>query len=160
MKKRFIAFVATVVLPATGSMHAQTTVQAEAFVRHLYSEYTTPPKHNSPDFLGREMSLVFSPALTRIIRAELRKTPKGDVGKIDGDPICNCQDWEKLSIAKLDITKTSDTTALANISIKNMDATSSLKLLLIWTPQGWRINDIWTADTPSYKKYLLEPEAP
>jgi Protein of unknown function (DUF3828) len=160
MKKPHIILSGIVVLLATGPMHAQTTAQAESFVRHLYSEYTTPPKQNSPDFMGREMSLAFSPALARIIRAELRKTPKGEVGKIDGDPICNCQDWEKLSIAKLDIAKTGNTTAVASVSIKNMDATRSLKLFLIWTAQGWRIDDIWTSDTPSYKKYLLEPEAP
>jgi hypothetical protein len=160
MKKPFVALAACALTLATVTLRAQTTAQADTFVRHLYSEYTTPAKHNSPDFLGREMTLAFSPALVRIIRAEMRKTPKGDVGKIDGDPICNCQDWENLSIAKLDIEKNSDAAATANVVIKNMDATSSLKMLLVWTPQGWRIDDISTADTPSYKKYLLTPEAP
>jgi Protein of unknown function (DUF3828) len=160
MRKSLTVLVAALLSLATITAHAQTQAQAETFVRHIYSEYTTPPKHNSPDFLNREMTLVFSPGLIRIIRTELRKTPKGEVGKIDGDPICNCQDWENLSIAKLDIAKTGETTAIANVSIKNMDATSSIKLMLQWTPQGWRIDDISTADTPSYRKYLLEPEAP
>lgn len=160
MKKMLVTFAAGGAMFATVASYAQTPAQAETFVRHLYSKYTTPSKHNSPDFLGREMSLTFSPALIRTIRAELRKTPKGDVGKIDSDPICNCQDWENLSIAKLDIAKTGDTTATANVVIKNMDATSTVKLLLVWTAQGWRIDDISTTDTPSYKKYLLTPEAP
>jgi hypothetical protein len=106
------------------------------------------------------MTLAFSLSLIRVIRAELRKTPKGEVGKIDGDPICNCQDWENLSIAKLDVTRTGDSTAMANVTIKNMEATSTVKLLLVWTPQGWRIDDVSTTDTPSYRKYLLAPEAP
>jgi hypothetical protein len=157
MKKSLVALAAIVVLLATVSSHAQTTAQAETFVRHIYSEYTTPSKHNSPDFLGKDMARVFSPSLVRIIRIELRKTPKGDVGKIDGDPICNCQDWENLSITKLDITKNGDVTALASVTISNMDAQSSLKLSLLWTPQGWRIDDVSTADTPSYRKYLQAP---
>jgi hypothetical protein len=32
-----------------------------------------------------------------------------------------------------------------------------IKLSLLWTPSGWRIDDISTTDTPSLKKYLQAP---
>jgi hypothetical protein len=160
MKKSLFVLVAWAWLQTPDVADAQTTAQAESFVRHIYSEYTTPPKHNSPDFLDRDMALAFSPSLMRVIRTELHKTPKGEVGKIDSDPICDCQDWENLLIAKLDVTKTDDTTAIADVAVKNMDATRPVKLMLVWMPQGWRIDDISMPDTPSYRKYLLTPEVP
>jgi len=157
MKKPIVTLAACAVLLATFVSRAQTLAQAETFVRHVYSEYSDPKKPNGPDFLGKEMTLVFSPAIVSLIRADQRRTPKGDVGKLDGDPICDCQDWEKLSITKLDITKGGNTTALANVTISNMGQPNLIKLSLLWTPSGWRIDDISTTDTPSLKKYLQAP---
>ena len=157
MKKPIVTLAACAVLLATIVSRAQTLAQAETFVRHVYSEYSDPKKPNGPDFLYKEAALIFSPALFNLIRADQRHTPKGDVGKLDGDPICNCQDWDKLSIAKLDIAKTGEKTALANVTITNMGRQLPLKLFLLWTPSGWRIDDISSSDMPSLKKYLQTP---
>jgi hypothetical protein len=157
MRKLLIAFVAWAALFGAVSSLAQTTAQAESFVRHLYSEYDDPKKPNGPDFLYKESSLIFSPAIINLIRYDQRHTHKGDVGKLDGDPICDCQDWDKLSIFKLDLAKTGDKTALANVTITNMGSQVPLKLFLLWTPKGWRIDDISSSDMPSLKKFLQSP---
>jgi hypothetical protein len=75
--KILITLAALAALLSISAAGAQTTAQAETFVHHIYSEYTTPPKRNTPDFLNKEVTLVFSPALVRLIRADQRHTHKG-----------------------------------------------------------------------------------
>lgn len=158
MKKSLVTLAAFSFLLTTFTARAQTPAQAETFVRHLYSEYNDAKKPNGPAFLGKEMTLVFSPALVALIHADARKTPKGDVGKLDGDPICNCQDPDGLKLGKLVIDKTGDTTATADVRLDYSGGKPDLlKLFLLWTPQGWRVDDVSTSDTPSLKKYLQTP---
>jgi len=158
MRKPLAALATSALLFVTCAARTQTPAQAESFVRHLYAEYNDPKRPNGPSFLTKEMTLVFSPELASLIRADARKTPKGDVGKLDGDPICNCQDPDGLKLGKLVITKTGDNTATADVRLDYSGGNpDSLKLLLLWTPAGWRVDDVSTADTPSLKKYLRSP---
>jgi len=158
MKKLLVILGTCALMFATLAVRAQTSVQAESFVRHLYAEYNNPKRPHGPEFLGKDMMLAFSPALVALIRADARKTPKGDVGKLDGDPICNCQDPDGLNLGKLVITKSGDNTATAEVRLDYSGGKpDSLKLFLLWTPSGWRVDDIWTSDTPSLKKYLQAP---
>jgi hypothetical protein len=74
--------------------NAQTTGQAETFVRHLYSAYEHPASSSGPDYLAKDAPLVFSPSLLSLIRLDQKNTPPGYVGKLDFDPLCYCQDSE------------------------------------------------------------------
>lgn len=68
-------------------LHAQTAAQAESFVRTTYARYTNAQSNEDPQFLRKDAPSVFSPSLLRLIRADQRNEPKGDVGKLDFDPI-------------------------------------------------------------------------
>jgi hypothetical protein len=79
-----------VALALAGPAGAQDLGGAKTFVTGLYAAYA---KHPGPDYLGRQAKTVFSPALLDLMRRDAARTPKGDVGTLDGDPICNCQDY-------------------------------------------------------------------
>lgn len=150
-----LAMVALPFLPR--AVEGQTAPQAESFVRNIYAQYATKSR-KGPDFLGKQASAVFSTELIRLIRLDERNTPRGDVGKMDYDPICVCQDFDGLQLKEVRIAKDTEGTATAFVTLFfGPPADSSvvkLRLRLIWVPQGWRIDDIETKETPSLKKYL------
>src|SRR5678815_2759705 len=94
-------------LATTASAEAQTLPEAKAFVTGLYTAYQRKP---DPDYLGKQIGEVFAPDLIALIRREAAGVPKGDVGALDGDPICDCQDWR---ISDLKVSVTSQTAGLA-----------------------------------------------
>lgn len=152
-----MASVALTLLPQATT--AQTVPQAESFVRQIYAQYHTKSRKDSgPDFLGRQATTVFSTELIRLIRLDAKNTPRGDVGKMDFDPICVCQDFDGLQLKELRIVKDDAGTATAFVTLyfgpPSDSSVVKLRLRLIWLPQGWRIDDIETKETPSLKKYL------
>ncbi len=143
------------ILPAA---QAQTAQQADTFVRHLYGQYEHPSTPNGPNIFGKRAASVFSPGLLAIIRRSERATPKGDVGKLDFDPVCSCQDSDGLKLKGLRVTMNGTGKALATAMLFFPEPTTiEVRLSLIYTPQGWRIDDIWTKDVPGLRKFLESP---
>ena len=64
---------------------------ARAFVQKLYSHY--PQKEGGPyyDPTGKNANEVFEPGMIAAFREDM-KLANGEVGFVDGDPICMCQD--------------------------------------------------------------------
>jgi hypothetical protein len=137
---------------------AQTTQQAETFVRDIYKQYDIADSMQSPDFTRSKASSVFSPSIVQLLRRDQRNTPKGDEGKLGADPICDCQDFQNLKITALLITKDTEPSAIATLTVEvfanDPSSTKTIRLHLIWTKQGWRIDDIETKKTPSLRKLL------
>ena len=143
------------ILPAA---QAQTAQQADTFVRHLYGQYEHPSTPDGPNIFGKRAASVFSPGLLAIIRRSERATPKGDVGKLDFDPVCSCQDSDGLKLKGLRVTMNGTGKALATAMLFFPEPTTiEVRLSLIYTPQGWRIDDIWTKDVPGLRKFLESP---
>ena len=148
-----IAAIATCTLAPRPSP-AQSNKDAEAFLRATYRQYDVKSS-TGPDFTGRNALSVFTPSLVQLIRRD-QKQSHGEVGKLDGDPICDCQDPDGLKLAALQITGSTAHTATAAVTL-NFPSESSpthLTLRLIWLPAGWRIDDIGTQDMPSLRKLL------
>ena len=94
----------------------------------------------------------------RLYERSERATPKGDVGKLDFDPVCSCQDSSGLKLKDLHITMDGTGKALATTMLFFPEPTTiEVRLSLIWTPQGWRIDDIWTKDVPGLAKVPSKP---
>src|SRR4051794_23684561 len=85
-------------LALSAPAQAQSLPDAKTFVAGLYSAYQRQP---GPDYLGKQVGEVFAPDLIALIRREAAGVPKGEVGALDGDPICDCQDYQ---ISKVDVT--------------------------------------------------------
>ena len=122
--------------------NAQTSTQAEVFVRGVYAQYKLKDATKVPDFTRDIAPSVFSPSLTRLIRKDQHDTPKGYVGKLDFDPICSCQDSDGLELKKLTIRVIGEKNAVVDVTLRYPQPTEvQLQLYLVWTPAGWRINN-------------------
>lgn len=115
-----------------------------AFVERLYAGYRDPDH----DPLAR-LDHVFSPALAAAIRED-RRLSSEEVGYMDADPLCQCQDSAGLgaSIAALRPSGRKGAEARVRIAFGGSDR-RDLRLKLVRTAAGWRIADIATADEPS-----------
>jgi len=140
---RRLALLAT--LAVTLSARAEDLAPAQAFARNLYTAYRT----GDPDYLGRKADRTFTPRLLGLIRRDQATTPSGDVGILDGDPICDCQDPAGLRLTHLAIRAAGQGRAQALVTLRLAGEVRPLKLDLVATRAGWRVADINTRDTPS-----------
>ena len=71
------------------------TTQADLGVRHfladLYDQYK--PGRPAPHPLGKQAEQIFAPPLLGLIRRDQNREA-GEVGALDYDPICACQDYD------------------------------------------------------------------
>jgi hypothetical protein len=129
---------------------AQSLAQAHDFVAGLYGAY----HGDGPDYLGRQANAVFSPRLLALIRRDRARTPRGDAPSLEGDPICDCQDFEGLKLTDLKVAAAGAGRAVAAVRVRNAGATQTLKLDLVSAAGAWRVDDVHSADTPSLAAFL------
>jgi hypothetical protein len=115
-----------------------------AFVARLYAGYRD--EDYSP--LARP-ERVFAPPLVAAIREDARLS-KEEVGFMDADPLCQCQDAAGLHPVIETVRQPTPRTATAQIGLSFSGSDRrALRLQLIRTRAGWRIADIATAEAPS-----------
>ena len=153
MRKRLSVLVCVLWMMAPLCANAQTPKQAEDFVRGIYAKYNT---ERGVDTTSKGGGAYFSPSLLDLIRKEERRTKPGDVGVLDFDPICSCQDSDGLSLAWLDVKPGATGTAVAVATLHYPDSSEDIRveLSLKWFREGWRIDEISTKDVPSLRKLL------
>ncbi|HEY2481709.1 MAG TPA: hypothetical protein VGI30_05870, partial [Caulobacteraceae bacterium] len=81
-----LAMAALAALPARSEVSAG----PRSFVTWIYSHYPITERHPF-DLFGSAMSRVFHPSLAHLIKEDSRLAG-GEVGALDGDPLCDCQD--------------------------------------------------------------------
>lgn len=115
---------------------------AEIFVRGLYSRYGSSAAGggdtNGPLWVDENL---YTPALAALMHEDTRLA-NGEVGYMDSDPICQCQDWENLQIQSLDFTPGGPGRTDAAVAITSAGRTTRLTLKLQLTPAGWRVADV------------------
>ena len=108
-----------------------------AFIAQVYAGY----RHAGYNPLDR-LDRTFAPELAAAIREDARLA-KGEVGYLDGDPLCNCQDYLKLSATIRSVAQPNRRTASARVRVNlGVDRPRDLRLELKRTPAGWRIADV------------------
>jgi hypothetical protein len=122
---------------------------ARTFVERLYSAY----HGDGPDYLGRSRSRVFSPRMIVLLRRDQRLTPRGDVGALDGDPICDCQDFE-ISNVRIDVRAGKPGQARAVVTFDNLGRATTLRLDLVAVQGQWRIDNIHSESIPDLATFL------
>ena len=128
----------------------------EQFVRNLYQREQHATKADEEAFTGHlGAEAIYSPSLLELIRKDIRNTPAGDIPRLEGDPICNCQDSAGLIVSNLQMTPPADGHSDAVIALRVAGSKQrKITLHLLLTPAGWRIDDISTKDLPSLRTYL------
>jgi len=118
-------------------------------VAQLYQAHGS--KHDPLDetaLLGR----YFDPALLKLYLKD-RDEAKGEVGRLDGDPLYNAQDMEikDFSVSAPEMTGGD---ARVTVNFKNLGKPTRIVYMLSRTANGWKISDIRYDDGSSLKKIL------
>ena len=106
-----------------------------AFVRRVYAGYS----HSGYSPLANPGKL-FSPTLTAAIQKD---SSGGEVGYLDGDPLCDCQDYDRVSARILGLRRPSTHSANVQVHVTlGPKEVRDIRLSLVLTPSGWRIADV------------------
>jgi len=127
-------------------------------VAQLYKAYGT---EQSPAGETRLFSRYFDDELLKLYLKDKREA-KGEVGRLDGDPLYNAQEVQitDFSISAPKITggpSRSGTEALVTVRFKNIGKPTRVECVLRRTVHGWKISDIRYDDGYSLKKILQSP---
>jgi hypothetical protein len=130
---------------------------ARAFLESLYAHYKT---NTSSDTTWAPMDAnikeVFDDDMAGLMAADT-KALKGELGEIDGDWLCDCQDWGSL-VATVTVTEASPTAAKAIAVFHDTEVKDEPprrdSFDLVKTPAGWRIHDMGTQQDPSLRAVL------
>ncbi|MGN6208678.1 DUF3828 domain-containing protein [Asticcacaulis sp.] len=156
-------------IPSETSSTAASSQEAipdpEAFLTRLYAHYSGKPADTSFSPTGAQAPLWFDREMVGLM-AEDTRLANGEVGALDGDPICDCQDFGTLS-ANIKIEQVTATTARASVIITETGATYSpaarqprtITYDLVMEDGDWRIHDIGTKDMPSLHDWLVKSNA-
>ena len=134
---------------------APDAASAKAFVEKLYSHYPSTPNGTAFDPTGKNASEVFDPGMIAAFREDARLA-NGEVGFVDADPVCQCQDDSGLKSKVVSVTMTGPNAADAVVNLQYPDATLALTLHLVPVNGAWRIYDLSTKDVKSYRADLLK----
>ena len=133
------------------SAGAQSLGDARAFVTGLYRAYERTP---DVDYLDRRARSVFTPRLLGLIRRDERNA-HGEVGALDGDPICDCQDPDGIRLTGLDVSPAGPGRATARVRVRFAgDRAETMTLDLLSVRGRWRVDDVHTKETPSLVRLL------
>lgn len=135
-----------ILLAAAAALASAPAETPAAFLERIYASYRDPDY--SP--LARP-GRVFAPPLVAAIREDQRLS-RDEVGFMDADPLCQCQDPAGLRPVIGEIRRVTGRTAAARIALHfggGGDGDREVTLQLVRTPSGWRIADIGTPDSPS-----------
>jgi hypothetical protein len=134
---------------------------ARAFVQKLYSHY--PQKEGGASFepTDKNATDVFDPGMVAAFREDTRLA-KGEVGFVDADPICMCQDDSGLKPKIVSVKMTGAATAEATVDLQydGGDGKPNLQTFKLVVVKGqWRIYDIESKADKSYRDDLMKANA-
>jgi hypothetical protein len=123
------------------------------FLEGIYAHYTEGQSTFEP--LGKDGEQLFEHGLFVIIQRDaLNSNAKNEVPLLDGDPFCDCQEYQKLKNVKIVAPETGNPHPMASVSFSNMGKTEHLQFELQPSGDSWRIYDISKPDVPSLREYL------
>jgi hypothetical protein len=121
----------------------------KAFMQRLYSYY-----HRSSYSPFNHPERVFAPQLLAAINED-SKLANGEVGYLDGDPVCQCQDSGGMHPTVTGVAQQGSNKAVVTVSMRwEGEKPRPTKFTLVRTPRGWRIADVSSAAEPSLLQAL------
>lgn len=142
-----------VLLMSIASAFGQDADSAKHFVESLYRHYTSRGK--GIDFSGPKALDYFDSSLNALMEADARVVGPNQVGLLDGDPICSCQDWDGIRDLKIAVQMLGNDRAKATVSFALFAPKAgedrdfrSLEMTLARTGNLWRIDNILDKSDP------------
>jgi len=143
----------------------ETASDAKAFLTSLYAHYNgsdpdgqfTPLNENAPQW--------FDPEMVALLDEDARLA-QGDIGAIDADPVCGCQDYSHLTAA-ITIASATANAAKAQVTVTETDPNFDTEgrkprpftYDLVRVNGEWRIHDIGNPDMPSLRDWIARSNA-
>ncbi len=121
-------------------------------VAQLYKSYGS---EQSPAGETRLFSRYFDDELLKLYLKDKREA-KGEVGRLDGDPLYNAQEVQ-ITDFSISAPKITGGEALVTVRFKNIGKPTRVECVLRRTVHGWKISDIRYDDGYSLKKILQGP---
>lgn len=125
------------------------SVSAEMFLRQIYAHFAgqvdgkDAPFPRIPLTPGpwQQSSIHFTPDTLAIIDAH--RALLTEVGVVDGDPFCGCQDWTDIKVDAVSTTPVSPTRAHATVIFHDIDKKRrTVEYRLVFADDGWRVDDM------------------
>ncbi len=113
---------------------------AKSFVEAIYDHYKDKDAKGIPLATDAEIRRYFEPKLAALIIKD-RKGARGEVGKLDGDPFVDAQDWQIDSVDAA-VRNIGADKASATVAFKNTGKPRTVILDLVKLKGDWRISDI------------------
>ncbi len=158
---------APAVVTATATATAAPSADsARVWVTRLYANYANDsfsPFKKPADW--------FDAAVVKALKEDERLTPEGEMGAIDADPVCSCQDPTDMKATVGEIVMAPDGSARVKVKLQwplppdpipsqIPDYTREQTLHLVMTGAGWRIHDIGgEAPDEGFLHYLEQSNA-
>lgn len=144
----------------TGPAQAGDVATARTFVAWIYSHYPTSTRRPTFDALGGAAKrAIFAPSLIALIDEDARLA-HGEVGALDGDPLCDCQDDGGMTF-KIASVRSVDPSHASAVIVRSYADTKApevetITLDLAMTKGRWRVYDVRSRDTPSLRAMLIQ----
>jgi hypothetical protein len=129
------------------ALPARDANSARAFVESLYKLYGKGGRGVPSQ--GPAAQRYYHSSLLALMRADEKAVGPGDVGVLDGDPVCGCQDWDGIWDLHIEIQMKSAERAIANVSFALEAPASGMKLdvrrlviTLVTEKNEWGIWDV------------------
>ncbi len=140
---------------ASASSSEQDIASARAFLSHIYAGHH--PDAGLDAILPDEE--VYAPVLLAAMQAN-SDVHDGEVGYLDGDPLCDCQDTaQDLRQLTFDIQPLADGQLRASTRLDEPEHPLDLQLTLQRQGSNWRVADIATPRAPSLLQALQRDTA-
>lgn len=137
-----LAFIIGAVLGASPAAAANTP---KAFMQRLYAGYRDP-NFNPFDHPERTFARQLLSAMN-----EDARLAQGEVGYVDADPVCQCQDATGMRATVVSVKLQGANKATANVSLRfDGSMARPVKFSLVRTKAGWRIADVSSSEEPSF----------
>jgi hypothetical protein len=152
MIRRHLLALLLAALPACAMAQQQT---AQQFLEDLYNPYLKAGYQGHP---YTEVHRFFSPDLARAIEDNFQEAKSfNEVPLLDGDPFVDAQEWVVTSLAISTSTSLNGDQAAAGVSFLNLGTPKALAIMLVRTPEGWRISDITSSASGSLRMLFEVP---
>ena len=139
------------ILLAALALSASGPADPRIFVEQLYERYREgrPAAHDDVD-------AIYARPLAAAIKTDARLAGPGEVGALDWDPICDCQDGEGLraNIRRIDRWHGNGFEVLVDLRFPGGAELRPARLMLEYGAHGWRVADLTMKDGRSLRAWL------
>ena len=145
------------------SATAPPDLSAKHFVETLYAPYINAKGITtgySPLQSRNEELDIFSLGVVRLLDADAARTPKGEEGALDYDPLCQCQDSDGMSLKSVEQVKQTRSSADIIVTLRFASTPSQIRkvhLFLIREEHGWRVDNVLSSKGQTLRQ-LLQPK--